>query len=90
MGGIASYAKKGKTMSASVLPYPQWQKPLLQAVMETRPDSLMEKIKISETAISERVRELESNPGRKEERAALYNAISTLKALKKVLIQSDG
>ena len=46
-------------MSTTQLRFPQRQKPLLQAVMETKPDSLMEKIKIAETAIAQRLRELE-------------------------------
>jgi hypothetical protein len=77
-------------MSASDLLYPQWQKPLLLAVMETKPDSLMEKIQIAEKAISQRLRELESNPGCKEESVALHNAVSTLRILKSVLIPADS
>ena len=77
-------------MGATQLRYPQWQEPLLQAVMETKPDSLLEKIQIAETAISQRLRELEGNPGSKEERVALRDAVSTLRVLKRVLIQSDG
>jgi len=77
-------------MNASDLPYPQWQKPLLQVVMEMKPVGLMEKIKIAEIAISQRLRELESNPGYKEERVALYNAVSTLRVLKSVLVQPHG
>jgi hypothetical protein len=76
-------------MGATQLRYPQWQEPLLQAVMETKPDSLMGKIQITETAISQRLRELDSNPASKEERVALSDAVSTLRVLKRVLIQSD-
>jgi hypothetical protein len=74
-------------MSARYLPYPRWQKPLLQVVMEVKPGSLIGKVKNAEAAIS--LRELESNPGWKEERSALFNAISILKVLKNVLVQSD-
>ena len=77
-------------MGATQLRYPQWQEPLLQAVMETKPDSLMEKIQIAESAISQRLRELDSNPSSKEEWVALSDAVSTLRVLKSVLIQSDG
>jgi hypothetical protein len=77
-------------MGATQLRYPQWQEPLLQAVMETRPDSLLGKIQIAETAISQRLRELDSEPASKEERVALSDAVSTLRVLKRVLIQSDG
>lgn len=76
-------------MSATQLRYPQWQGPLLQAVMETKPDSLLEKIQIAETATSQRLRELDNNPASKEERVALSDAVSTLRVLKSVLIQSD-
>jgi len=62
----------------------------LQVVVEMKPDGLMEKIKIAETAISQRLRQLESNPGSKEERVALYNAVSTLRVLKSVLVQSHS
>jgi len=77
-------------MSLGDLPYPRWQEPLLRVVMEMKSDSLIEKIKISETAISQRLEELESNPGCKEERVALHNAVQTLRALKRVLIQCDN
>lgn len=77
-------------MSATQLRYPLWQEPLLKAVMETKPDSLMEKTQIAEKAISQRLRELEGNSGSKEERAALHDAVSTLRVLKSTLIQSDG
>jgi hypothetical protein len=82
--------QKGKTMGATQLRYPQWQEPLLQAVMETKPDSLIEKIQIAETAISQRLRELDSDPASKEERVALSDAVLTLRVLKRVLVQSDG
>lgn len=77
-------------MSATQLRYPLWQEPLLQAVMETKPDSLMEKIQIAEEAISQRLGELQDNSGSKEETAALHDAVSTLRVLKSTLIQSDG
>jgi hypothetical protein len=77
-------------MGATQLRYPQWQEPLLQAVMETKPNSLTGKIQIAETAISQRLIELDSNPTSKEERVALSDAVSTLRVLKRVLIQSDG
>ncbi len=60
----------------------------VQAVMETKRDGLMEKIQIAEKAISERLRELEDGGGW-EERVALRDAGSTLRTLKKVLIQQS-
>jgi hypothetical protein len=82
--------QKVAVMSTTHLPYPQWQEAFWQVVMEMKPDGLMEKIKIAETAISQRLRELEINPAYKEERIALYNAVSTLRVLKSVLIQPHG
>ena len=49
-------------MTTSDLPYPLWQMPLLQVVMEMKPNSLIEKIKIAETAVAQRLRELENKP----------------------------
>lgn len=82
--------QEGKAMSTTLLQYPTWQKPLLQAVLEIKPDSLVEKVQIAERAISQRLKELEDNPGSKEERLALHKAVSTLRDLKSVLIQSDS
>jgi hypothetical protein len=73
-------------MSATQLRYPQWQEPLLRAVMETKPDSLVEKIQIAEEAISQRLRELEGNSILEQERVALQDAVSTLRVLRSVLI----
>ena len=76
-------------MSTTPLQYPGWQRPLLQAVLGIKPDSLMEKVQIAERAISQRLRESEGNPGSKAERVALHNAVSTLRELKGVLIQPE-
>jgi hypothetical protein len=81
---------KVAVMSTTHLRYPQWQEALLQVVVEMKPDGLMEKVKIAETAISKRLRELENIPGCNEERLALYNAVSTLRVLKNVMIQSHS
>ena len=77
--------QKGNTMTATGLQYPQWQKPLLRAVLEIKPDTLIDKIKISETAISQRLAELENNVCCKEERLALQDAVSILQKLKSAL-----
>lgn len=77
-------------MSTISLQYPEWQGPLLQAVLEAKSDTLAEKVEIAERAISNRLRELEGAPGSKDERLALYKALPTLRELKSVLIQPDG
>jgi hypothetical protein len=85
------FLRREKLMSVSDLPYPQWQKPLLRAVMELRPDSLTEKIKIAETAIAQRLRECERDRDSKseEEWGALHDAASTLGVLKNILLQAE-
>ena len=55
-----------------------------------KPNSLIKKIKIAETAVAQRLRELENKPCGKEERVALHNAVSILRDLKSVLTQSDN
>ena len=77
-------------MSASYLPYPQWLKPLLNAVMEMKPEILILKLKVAETAISDRLRDVENRPGWKNERLALYDAVARLTDLKKVLLESTS
>jgi hypothetical protein len=56
--------------------------------MEMKPESLIVKLKVAETAISDRLRELEGTPGWRDERIALYDAVSRLRDLKKVLLES--
>jgi spore germination cell wall hydrolase CwlJ-like protein len=58
--------------------------------METNPDSLVEKIQTAEKALSARLRELEAKPESTEEKVALHDAVSTLRALKSALTQSEG
>jgi hypothetical protein len=63
---------------------------LLQVVMEMKPDRLIEKIKIAETAISQRLRNFEGIRAAKRESVALYDAIQTLRNLKSVLIDAGN
>jgi len=76
-------------MSASDLLCPRWRKLTLQAVIEMKPNNMTEKIKIAEIAIAQRLRELEGNPGLKDERDGLHNAVQTLRNLESVVI-SEG
>ena len=81
-------------MSVGDLPYPQWQKPVLQAVMEMKPDNILEGIEIAETAIDQRLRELAIEPEctskSQKEQVALLDAASKLGVLKSVLIDTNG
>jgi len=69
-------------MNDSEVKYPQWQLPLQQAILEVDRNRLPDKIQKAETAVHERVRALEQRASGHEERLALSDAMSTLKALK--------
>jgi hypothetical protein len=73
-------------MGDSDLRYPQWQEPLLRAVMEINPARQTERIGIAETAISSRQGQLAGSRGTGEENIALHDGISTLQSLKRVLL----
>jgi hypothetical protein len=76
-------------MSTVAMRYPQWQKPLLQAVMEMNLAGLVGKIRSAEIAIFERLRESDRGPD-SEEVANLLSAISTLQSMRRVLPETDG
>jgi hypothetical protein len=70
-------------MNTTPMQYPQWQKPLLQAVTETKRDRLAEKIKIAENAIFERLLESARTPDN-DEVTGLLGAISTLQSMNRM------
>jgi len=72
-----------KTMPDSELPYPKWQTPCVDAVMEFDTSKLLERINIAETAIAERLKELDASPDGAHERRAIDDAIKTLRNIKK-------
>ena len=74
-------------MSDTALQFPQWQEPLLCAIMETNHESLRRKIDIAKQAIHERMSESEPVP--EAERAALLDALNTLRVLSEVLNKRD-
>jgi len=76
-------------MSTIPMQYPQWQKQLLQAVMETKPAGLAEKIRTAERAIFERLGESDRTLDN-EEVISLLSAISTLQSMWRVLPESGG
>jgi hypothetical protein len=84
--GVFRSSKKGEHMGDSDLRYPQWQEPLLRAVMEINPARQTERIGIAETAISSRQGQLAGSRGTGEENIALHDGISTLQSLKRVLL----
>ena len=69
------------------LRFPQWQEPLLGALMETNHENLKRKIEISKQAIDER---LSDSYIPEAEKFALHDALSTLRVLSDVLGKSDS
>jgi hypothetical protein len=76
-------ARKGKTVSDSELKYPSWQTPLRQALLEGNPEKLAKKIREVEARISERLLEMASDTGHRDEREAIVDAAAILRVLKK-------
>jgi hypothetical protein len=73
-------------MGDSDLRYPQWQEPVLRAVMEVNPARLTERIGIAETAISSRQGQLAERRDTGDENTALHDGILTLQTLKRVAL----
>lgn len=71
-------------MSEEGLKYPQWQCRLQEAILEFRPQELSAKVQRAEAAIFDRCQALSSDSDdHHEEREALSDALSTLRALKR-------
>ena len=70
-------------MSDCELRYPSWQTPLRQALLEGKPEKLAKKIREVEARISERLLEMASDTGRRDERQAIADAAAILRVLKK-------
>ena len=68
-------------MHESKLRYPKWQNPCVDAVMELDPSKLLERVTVAETAIYERLRELQTSSDRAEERLAINDAMKTLRII---------
>lgn len=65
------------------LPYPKWQRPCADAVMELDVSKLLDRVTAAEAAIFLRLQELKTAPDGAEERSALADAMKTLRALKR-------
>lgn len=64
------------------LKYPLWQNDYLQAIAETRPELMKNKIGAAEQAVSLRLRQLASTTDDYEEQIALAAALKSLKLLR--------
>ena len=68
-------------MSEPLLKYPQWQKPYIDAMLETDPQILKSKICAAEVAIQKRIMNESTTPDSQEQQA-ISDALSNLRVLK--------
>ena len=64
------------------LRYPQWQRPLQEAILEFDREELIEKAHQAEAAILERLRELRQSTDGYDEQAAIIHGLSLLRSIK--------
>lgn len=64
------------------LEYPQWQKPLQEAMLEINGVRLAERVSLAEMAIADRLRSIVQEPGSQLELQAIGDALSSLRILK--------
>ena len=83
LGGVGS-PRRETTMNAD-LRFPQWQEPLLLAMMETSHENLNRKIGIAEQAVLERLKDLRIS---EDEKFALHDALSSIRVLSDGLTKS--
>ena len=69
--------------AAPELPYPQWQVPLQEVILEFDPEKLTEKVLQAEDVIFERLRELRPSNNGHHERDAISYGLILLKMIKR-------
>jgi hypothetical protein len=65
------------------LKYPQWQQPLVAAIMEFEHDKLRRKIETAEEAIGQRIQELALTDSDKLERRLLSDGLTIVRRVKR-------
>jgi hypothetical protein len=65
------------------LPYPEWQGPLQEAVLEFDRETLAEKALKAEALILERLRQLQQSSDGHQEREAINDGVSLLRIIKR-------
>ena len=65
------------------LKYPQWQGPLVAAILEFNAQQLRGKVQKAEELITYRIKELPSVTRNEEERRLLFDGLSIIRSLKK-------
>jgi hypothetical protein len=72
------------------LRYPQWEKAYRDALKESDPQKLLEKVMATETAILERLQELGDSPDAASERLTIRDALNGLLAIKSEKLNFPG
>ena len=65
------------------LRYPNWQKPVQEALVELDREKLRERIAAAERAISQRLEAMERSQADRAEREAMQQALASLRVVKK-------
>lgn len=65
------------------LKYPNWQRPVQEALVELDQNKLMARIAEAEAAISRRLEDISPGPDHHAERDALEHALASLRVVKK-------
>lgn len=68
---------------AGGLPYPEWQKPVQEALIELDENKFERRIAAAETAIFNRLRAIAGSSNHGAERQAIEDALALLRALKR-------
>jgi hypothetical protein len=71
------------------IPYPEWQKPFEQALLELDEEKLSERVAAAESAIFRRLQVIAYDPLQHAERHAIEDALSSLRILKRTPAQTD-
>lgn len=80
---IDGKSKLVDTMSEEDLKFPQWQAPLQELILESDREKLPDKLQKVETAIVERLQQLQREGDNHVEKEAINNALSLLRVIKR-------
>ena len=72
------------------LPYPRWQKPYQEALIEIDNDKLKERVAAAESAIFNRLQAMSPNRDTLNERQAIEDALASLRYLKRETLGSSS
>jgi hypothetical protein len=80
---IVQESEQERYMDDGKMKYPEWQQPLLEAILEFDPEVLARKIRHAEVLIKSRRRELWADGKDANEERALEDALASLRILKR-------